>query len=241
MKKIRKVLCILLVICISVIPIGGNDLYIKAAAQKFNIKKEQMLNTVAKYSVGVIINDKEQRFKINKNEISDFKVKSKTYSAKKTKMKVKINFKLDRAVAVISVNATLNYNYQLKKNKWSLKNCTFTKTSISKIALKGNWKGTYVGGQGETVAQFIVEDVTSDGYATGTFLFSPTATNPTVPSGSYSFVGGYDKTTGKVTFAGNEWLNQPDGYSIVDFYGYIDLINKKIVDDNYKLSIKKIS
>lgn len=63
-------------------------------------------------------------------------------------------------------------------------------------------------------------------------------TNPTVPSGSYSIKGGCDKSTGKIAFAIDEWKEHPDGYSEIDFYGYVDLEKKKIVG-NYELNLTK--
>lgn len=237
MKRVKKLLSFLLttVLVCSCILSQSLDTYAKTKA--FNITKAQMMNVVSKYSVSVLVASKEQQFKVNKAEIEKFTIKSKKYSSKKTKMTVKTTFLIDRTVATVRVNATLKY--QLKKNKWKLSSCKFTKTSIESIPMKGTWKGTYTARQGQTQAEIVVDEVSDDGSMSGVFAFSATPENPNVEDGSYSFVGTYDTVSGKVSFIGKEWIDRPSGYSMMRVYGRVELTKKKIVSTIYNLSIEK--
>ena len=207
------------------------------AAPKFKVTNKQMKKAISGYSVNVTINGMNQRFAVKQSEITKLQVKSKKYSSDKKNVTVKAVAYIDREVAVIKSSVTIKY--KLKGKKWKVSNVKFGKGSISKVQLKGEWIGTYVANQGQTKAHFVIDEVTKDGYASGTFYFSATPTNPKVPSGSYTVNGGYDKKTGKVTFVGEEWIEKPDTYIIIDFYGYLDLKNKKIKSNTYSLDISK--
>lgn len=174
---------------------------------------------------------------VRSNEIKKFLVKSKQYSRDRKQMTVKATVYIDRKIAIVKTTATMKYS--LKRNKWKLSSVKFGRASLSSVNLKGVWTGNYVAGQGETRARVAINQVSKDGYAAGKFYFSATPTNPKVPSGSYTIVGGYDKKTGKVTFAGDEWITKPSGYDILDFYCYLDLRNKKIKSYSNSLVLTK--
>lgn len=135
---------------------------------KFNVTTKQMRKDVNGYTLKVTVDNREQRFIVKTSEITKFTVKS-----------------------------TAALKYKLKGNKWKISSVVFGKGSIYSVRLKGTWNGTYVAGQGQTKARIVISEVSKDGYAIGTFYFSATPTNPRVPSGSYSIMGGYDKKTGK--------------------------------------------
>lgn len=209
------------------------------AAVKFKVSASQMKKDLRGYSVKIDIDGQEERFIVNQNEITKFTTRSKKYNVRQKSETLQATVYINRTVATVKAPVTLKYN--LKGKKWKLSSVKFAKGTLSSVNLKGIWVGTYVAGQGQTKAQFNINEVSKDGYASGIFNFSATPTNPDVPSGSYSIKGGYDKNTGKVTLAGDEWIDQPSGYEIVDFYGYLDLKNKKIRtdEDNYSLSISR--
>jgi hypothetical protein len=146
-------------------------------------------------------------------------------------MTVKAAIIINREVASVKTYATMKYN--LKKSKWKLESVTFSTPSIYKVYLKGKFTGKYTAQQGETKATFIIDNITKDGFATGTIKFGPTPTNPNIPEGSYKIKGGYDLETGKVTLAASEWIDRPSGYNTLDFYGYLDLENKGIKANNH--------
>lgn len=193
---------------------------------------------LSKYSVSVPVDGNEQRFSFDKDEITKIKVKKITYNKAKTAATVRLNVNIDRKVAVVGGNARITY--KLKKKNWKLSGVRYTKTELKSISLIGHFTGTYVAGQGETRADFDIPDVTTDGFLKNAlFSFSPVPTNPTVPRGSYSLIGGYDLKKGTINFSGNEWIERPAGWQFINFDAYVDLINKKIVGKNNELSITK--
>lgn len=236
MKKGKRIICLFLV-CFLMSGLFPKAAIEAQAAVKFNVSANQMKKAINGYTVRVAVDNKEQRFIVKTSEITKLTVKSKKYSSDKKNMTVKAIAYIDRKIATVKTTATLRYS--LKRNKWKISSITLGKGSISSVKLKGTWSGAYVANQGQTRARIVISEVSKDGYATGTFYFSATPTNPRVPSGSYTVVGGYDKKTGKVTFVGDEWINQPSGYSMIDFYAYLDLKNKKIRSNDYSLTLSK--
>ena len=101
MKRLKRGFALILTAMIFCICILSHGVDVYAKTKKFNVTKSQMLNTVSKYSVGVMVNGKEQRFKVKKTEVEQFTVKSKKYASKKTKMTVKTTFLVDRTVAKV--------------------------------------------------------------------------------------------------------------------------------------------
>lgn len=207
------------------------------AATKFNVTNTNIKKALNNYSIRITIDQKEQRFVIQNKEIKKFSVNSKKYSNNRKQMTVKATAYIDRKIATVKSPVTMRYS--LKRNKWKLSSVKFGKASLSSVNLRGTWTGNYVAGQGETRVRLAINQVSKDGYAVGKFYFSATPTNPKVPSGSYTIVGGYDKKTGKVTFAGDEWITRPSGYDLLDFYCYLDLRNKKIKSYSNSLVLTK--
>ena len=207
------------------------------AAAKFNVSQKQMKKATEGRRVKVIVNNREQSFKVKSSEITNFVVKSKLYSYNRKSVTIKAAVNINRKVA--TVRATAVFKYKRKGKKWKLSSVHFNKGKIVNVHLKGTWKGTYVANQGKTKARFVIKNVSGNGNLSGTFYFSAVPSNPTVPSGSYTITGRYDKTTGSVSFIGNQWITRPYNYSIVDFYGYLNLSNKTIYASNYSLNIHK--
>lgn len=234
MKLVKKLFAglLTLVLLLTIIPS-------KFTVQAATLKKteEQLKADIAKFSVTVTVNNQNQRFAIKKSDISKFNVRSTKYNKKKTQATVKSYIYINRDVATIKGNVTSVYKY--KGKKWKLASVTYTKTSLYSFDPRGTWNGTYTAGQGETKITIEIPDVTADGFfIDGKVYFSALPTNPTVPSGSFSLIGGYDLTSGKINFSGNQWIEQPDGYSMINFDAYIDLVNKQITGTN-QLVLKK--
>jgi hypothetical protein len=55
------------------------------------------------------------------------------------------------------------------------------------------------------------------------FKFYPTASNPSIPSGSYQMQGTYNKDTGELRLGGVQWIDRPAGYDMVPLSGVINL------------------
>ncbi len=208
------------------------------AAPKFNVSEANMKKAIAKYSVRVPVGETEQRFAFKDKEITKIVIKNKSYSAATKTETVKAVVYIDRSVAV--VRASVNMKYKYKNGSWKCTSVNIGRGVISQIKLKGTWKGTYVANQGKTGVTIKITRVTSDGYLDkGLFSFYATPTNPKVPSGSYTLKGGYDKSTGAVALYGKEWVSKPSTYFMIDIDAKVDLEKKKIVSDNYQLSISK--
>ena len=55
------------------------------------------------------------------------------------------------------------------------------------------------------------------------FKFYPTASNPSIPSGSYRMQGTYNNKTGELRLGGLQWIDRPAGYDMVPLSGVINL------------------
>ena len=84
--------------------------------------------------------------------------------------------------------------------------------------LCGKWKGSYFCTQGETGLTLKIKG-RSNGDITGTFTFYPIPSNknPMAKSGKFSFTGTY--TSGKIILTQKKWIDQPEGYLMVDLEG----------------------
>ena len=204
----------------------------------FSVTTAKLKKDIAKYSLSVTVKGSQQRFAFRASEITKITIKSKSYS-KKTET-VKAVILIDRKVATVRADVTIRYKYTGKS--WKLSQVTFTKTSIHSIHLKGKWTGTYIANQGKTRVNIDIRAVTLDGFIRkGTFHFSAVPTNPSVPTGSYTLKGGFDKQTGEVVFAGNEWLIHPSDYIFIEIHAWVDLANRKIVSgsNSWYLDLRK--
>ena len=238
MRKLVSALLLLVMLMSLAIPVS----YAQAAENEirpgFTVSVAKMKKDISKYSVSVTVKGGQQRFAFRPSEIKKFTVRSKTYSKKIETVKATVL--IDRKVATVKANVTIKYKYT--GSGWKLSSVVFTKTSLYSIELKGTWNGTYIAYQGKTKVRIDIKSVTRDGFISkGTFNFSAVPTNPSVPSGSYTLKGGYDKQTGEIVFAGSEWLVHPSGYIFIEIHAWVDLVNKKIVSgsNSWYLDIKK--
>ncbi|TQS45819.1 hypothetical protein [Cryptosporangium phraense] len=85
-------------------------------------------------------------------------------------------------------------------------------SAAAQQGVAGVWKGTYTCNQGETGLTLTIEG--QDSALEATFEFYATSTNTDVPSGSYSMAG--NVTGGTMRLIGTAWINQPDGYGMVN-------------------------
>jgi serine/threonine protein kinase len=82
--------------------------------------------------------------------------------------------------------------------------------------LTGTWTGSYVCPQGSTGLRLALK-ATSSGGLTATFSFYPTASNVSVPSGSFALTGSYTAKGFQLT--PDHWINKPQNYSMVGLTG----------------------
>lgn len=87
-------------------------------------------------------------------------------------------------------------------------------SDVSVADLAGNWEGTYTCGQGETGLKLAISQPDATGSAETTFSFFPLATNAAAASGSYAMRLG--NSGGQFKFTQDHWIDQPQGYQMVD-------------------------
>jgi hypothetical protein len=82
--------------------------------------------------------------------------------------------------------------------------------------LTGTWTGTYVCPQGQTGLRLALK-ATASGSLTATFSFYPTASNVSVPSGSFALTGSYSAKGFQLS--PDHWISKPQNYSMVGLAG----------------------
>ena len=82
--------------------------------------------------------------------------------------------------------------------------------------LTGTWTGSYFCPQGQTGLRLTLK-ATSGGALTATFSFYPSATNVSVPSGSFALTGSYTAKGFQLT--PDHWISKPQNYSMVGLTG----------------------
>jgi hypothetical protein len=78
----------------------------------------------------------------------------------------------------------------------------------------GTWQGAYGCNQGVTGLTLTI-DASASGELTAVYEFYEVPENPGVPSGSFRMTGTYNE--GQISLQGDEWLDQPEGYGMVDY------------------------
>ena len=69
-----------------------------------------------------------------------------------------------------------------------------------------------------------ITDMDSEGKISAIFNFSALPSNPEVPSGSYKMKGTVQLDNLEIILEGEEWIEQPEGWIMLDFEGklYVD-------------------
>lgn len=88
----------------------------------------------------------------------------------------------------------------------------------------GKWEGGYICSQGPTGGTLEIDHVTGQNFS-GIFKFYPNAKSGSVPSGSYTVNGQYDKSTGRVLINPGKWIKRPPHYYNTVMVGKFDAAN----------------
>ncbi len=78
----------------------------------------------------------------------------------------------------------------------------------------GTWEGEYTCGQGNTGLKLTIKEPEASSVP-ATFEFFPLSSNPSAAKGSYTMVGAFS-SGGQLVFRQQKWVEQPDGYVMVD-------------------------
>jgi len=89
-------------------------------------------------------------------------------------------------------------------------------SGLHPASLTGTWAGSYFCPQGQTGLRLTLK-ATPGGALTATFSFYPTATNVSVPSGSFALTGSYSAKGFQLT--PDHWISKPQNYSMVGLTG----------------------
>jgi len=89
-------------------------------------------------------------------------------------------------------------------------------SGLHPASLTGTWTGSYFCPQGQTGLRLTLK-ATSGGGLSATFSFYPTATNVSVPSGSFALTGSYTARGFQLT--PDHWISKPQNYSMVGLTG----------------------
>jgi len=104
--------------------------------------------------------------------------------------------------------------------------------------ISGNYVGTYKCGQGTTGLTLSISQNNNAPELDAEFNFYPVTSNLNVPSGSYLMKGTINGQ--KISLKGTEWIQQPDGYGMVDIECTWDKTNKTlkgiICNNEFKLT-----
>lgn len=91
--------------------------------------------------------------------------------------------------------------------------------------LGGDWKGSYICGQGETGLTLSMEG-DDTGLLSAVFSFYPLS--GTAPSGVFKMAGVFDEEL-KIKLEPEKWISRPDGYYMIDLNGVVDSKNNSMV------------
>lgn len=84
----------------------------------------------------------------------------------------------------------------------------------------GTWQGKYGCAQGLTGLTLTVDsDISGD--VSAVFEFYEVPENPGTPNGSFNMAGTYED--GQLSLVGTDWIDQPEGYVVVDYESNTDL------------------
>lgn len=113
------------------------------------------------------------------------------------------------------------------------------RTGIVELEYGSQWVGSYTASQGETSLTITIKRETAE------FEFGPTPNNPNIPYGKNIKFFDHNTNTGFINFSGGKWIQQPMGYTMVDYVGSVsgDYINGVVLTGKQVIgnfSVKKV-
>jgi hypothetical protein len=89
-------------------------------------------------------------------------------------------------------------------------------------SVTGVWEGLYVCPQGATRLRLSLNEGPSH-TVEAVFAFSSPDAASRIPSGCFSLRGTHDPATGRMTLKQSDWIQQPEGWIMVDMEGWVDV------------------
>lgn len=148
----------------------------------------------------------KQSIKIEKDNITDFKIEKSSSISKGTIQEFDCSMKIKKQYATFSLNAKMLYSYS---DKWTLQSIEFD-SSLEEVNLTGEWKGTYTaaGDRGEAVLK--ITECTADGNISGIYSWVPITIDKYREPGSYYVKGTVDKDEFILLLQAGDWINKPE-------------------------------
>lgn len=146
-----------------------------------------------------------QTITIDKNEISDFTIKSQESSSKGTIQNYLCDCIVKKPHAEFALSIEVQYYYS---GEWNLRPIFITAQCTS-MNIEGEWMGTYgaVGGGGTAVLN--ISAIDDNGLIMGTFRYTPNRVDKYSQPGSYSITGEINLATLYIHFTAGEWIDDP--------------------------------
>ena len=233
MKKIRMLLISLFLLSVFTVSVQ--------AATKLNLSVSGVKKALNNRTATIQIDGDNQIFIVKKGEISKAAIKKISYSNSNKTAKAKVVIYVNRKVATVRVPYTLTYKTSNKK--WKLAEVKQEKATITKINIKGTWKGTIDGTvNGKKVtrnATVKVTSVTEDGYIQGDYHVIPKPIDPDAGELECTIDGGYDLDTGLISFRQLKIIKVVPNvtWNLKTLYCKVDLENKAIINRKNEVSI----
>ena len=168
-----------------------------------------------------------QTISINNNTVRNFKKLSETFEWKSGLVTQRCSFDLVKRVITFHVDVDMVYEYTT--SGWQVTKIHYL-PKVQNINLKGVWTGHYSVWRGKPSLTLTINNQDANNMLSATFAFGASSSIPDYQSGSYSMIGGIEKETLIVKMKGNNWINKPNYFSMVDLEGVLLVDQDKIAD-----------
>lgn len=203
---------------------------------EFNKSDEEILNDIYSTPIQLTGEYGTQQISLDSSTVTGLSIQSSEFDIATNLQNVKCSFNVTKKVATLNVEATLSYKYN-SASGWKISSINYT-TNIENISLVGTWQG-YYNGSSKPSGTITIDSHDANNMLSGTFAFGPSSTSPDYESGSYSILGGIDKEDLTIRLKGNQWINKPDYYRMIDFDGMLWIDEQKIADgDDFEFILK---
>jgi len=179
----------------------------------------------------------EQQVKVDESTLTNFVSQVGAYDWDSRTVNVQASFNVVKKLATLKVDANISYVYNA--GGWQIDRIQYSPV-VESVSIKGSWKGYYTTWSSKPSLTLKISKQDAENMLKGTFTFGPSANAPDFESGSFSVIGGIEKENLAVNIKGNEWVEQPDGFSMVDLYGMLVIDEAKITNNrNFEVTLVK--
>jgi hypothetical protein len=189
------------------------------------LTNETLISDISKQKIIMGEQKHEQEISLSNDEISNFSIDQVESLNRGMQQTYSCSFVLAKELVSFDVMADIIYQYD-PAGGWEPQ-YTNLMSNVKSVSLDGVWSGQYnASSWGNNAADYAelkieIPKVESDGSVEAICSFSALPTNPSVPSGSFSAIGGIDYPSLRVTLEPQEWIERPEDYNLIGFMGYL--------------------